>query len=52
MSTEDIVMAAGRGGKILAKIKSLLRLFRMELPIAAGVCLVLGEVFALGRFPQ
>jgi geranylgeranylglycerol-phosphate geranylgeranyltransferase len=33
------------------KIRGLLRLFRFELPFAAGVCVVLGEILALGGFP-
>lgn len=28
-----------------------MRLFRFELPFAAGVCVLLGELLALGRFP-
>jgi geranylgeranylglycerol-phosphate geranylgeranyltransferase len=34
------------------KIKGLVRLFRPELPFAAGVCVVLGEVLARGGFPS
>lgn len=34
-----------------AKIKGLVRLFRFELPLAAGICTVLGELFALGALP-
>ena len=33
------------------KIKGLFRLFRFELPFTAGVCVVLGELFALGKLP-
>jgi geranylgeranylglycerol-phosphate geranylgeranyltransferase len=33
------------------KIAGLLRLFRFELPFAAGVCVVLGSLLALGRLP-
>jgi geranylgeranylglycerol-phosphate geranylgeranyltransferase len=33
------------------KILGLLRLFRFELPLAAGVCVVLGELLALGKLP-
>jgi geranylgeranylglycerol-phosphate geranylgeranyltransferase len=29
----------------------LLRLFRIKLPFAAGVCVVLGELLALGQLP-
>lgn len=32
------------------KIKGLLRLFRFELPFSAGVCVVMGQLFALGKF--
>jgi geranylgeranylglycerol-phosphate geranylgeranyltransferase len=34
-----------------AKIKGLVRLFRFELPLAAGICTLLGELFALGALP-
>jgi len=34
------------------KFKGLLRLFRPELPFAAGICVVTGEIVALGRFPS
>lgn len=37
---------------ILRKIRGLIRLFRPELPLAAGVCVALGEVLALGRVPS
>jgi len=33
------------------KIIGLFRLFRFELPFTAGVCVVLGELLALGKFP-
>lgn len=33
------------------KIKGLFRLFRFELPFTAGVCVVLGELLALGKLP-
>jgi geranylgeranylglycerol-phosphate geranylgeranyltransferase len=33
------------------KISALVRLFRFELPFAAGTCVVLGEILALGHFP-
>jgi geranylgeranylglycerol-phosphate geranylgeranyltransferase len=32
------------------KLKALFRLIRFELPLAAGICVVLGQLFALGRF--
>lgn len=35
-----------------AKLLGLVRLFRFELPLAAGVCVVLGEILALGRLPS
>ncbi len=35
-----------------SKIKGMIRLFRPELPFAAGVCVVLGEIIALGSFPS
>jgi geranylgeranylglycerol-phosphate geranylgeranyltransferase len=33
------------------KVKGVIQLFRPELPFAAGVCVVLGEIVALGNFP-
>lgn len=33
------------------KIPGLLRLFRFELPFTAGVCVILGELLALGELP-
>jgi geranylgeranylglycerol-phosphate geranylgeranyltransferase len=35
----------------MAKVRGLWRLFRFELPFTAGVCVVLGSLLALGRFP-
>ncbi len=34
----------------MKKIKGLLRLLRFELPFAAGVCVVMGQLLALGKF--
>jgi geranylgeranylglycerol-phosphate geranylgeranyltransferase len=34
------------------KIKGIVQLFRPELPFSVGVCVVLGEVVALGGFPS
>lgn len=34
------------------KMRGLLRLFRFELPFAAGVCVLLGQLLALGRLPE
>ncbi len=34
------------------KLIGLFRLFRFELPFAAGVCVIVGELLALGRFPS
>ncbi|MCB9423249.1 MAG: UbiA family prenyltransferase [Ardenticatenaceae bacterium] len=34
------------------KIRGLARLFRFELPFAAGICVLLGELLALGHFPS
>lgn len=34
------------------KVKGILQIFRPELPFAAGICVVLGEVVALGGFPS
>jgi geranylgeranylglycerol-phosphate geranylgeranyltransferase len=36
----------------MKKIKGLFRLMRFELPFSAGVCVVLGQLFALGQFPS
>lgn len=33
------------------KLIGVIQLFRPELPFAAGVCVVLGEIIALGKFP-
>lgn len=33
------------------KLSGLFRLFRFELPFAAGVCVILGELLALGKVP-
>jgi geranylgeranylglycerol-phosphate geranylgeranyltransferase len=33
------------------KLIGIIQLFRPELPFAAGVCVVLGEIIALGKFP-
>lgn len=33
------------------KIRGLFRLFRFELPLTAGVCVILGELLALGTLP-
>jgi len=37
---------------ISKKIKGAIQLFRPELPLAAGVCVVLGEIIALGSLPS
>ncbi len=34
----------------MSKLKGLFSLIRFELPLAAGICVVLGQVFALGYF--
>ncbi|MGC9395162.1 MAG: UbiA family prenyltransferase [Anaerolineae bacterium] len=33
------------------KLRGLLRLFRFELPFSAGICVMMGALLALGRFP-
>ena len=33
------------------KIKGLVELLRPELPFAAGICVIIGEIIALGSFP-
>ena len=34
----------------MKKLKGFLALIRFELPLAAGICVVLGQLFALGEF--
>jgi len=34
------------------KIKAIIHLFRPELPLAAGICVVTGQILAAGRFPS
>lgn len=34
------------------KFKGIIQIFRPELPFAAGVCVILGEIIALGYFPS
>lgn len=34
------------------KLSGFFRLFRFELPLAAGVCVILGELLALGKVPR
>ncbi len=34
------------------KVRGIIQLFRPELPFSAGVCVVLGEIVALGSFPS
>src|SRR5574342_1069151 len=34
------------------KIRGMIQLFRPELPFAAGVCVLIGEIIALGQFPS
>jgi geranylgeranylglycerol-phosphate geranylgeranyltransferase len=36
----------------IKKIKGVIQIFRPELPFAAGVCVALGEILALGNFPS
>lgn len=36
---------------IKQKLKGILQIFRPELPLAAGLCVVIGELIALGAFP-
>ncbi len=37
---------------LITRIKGAIQILRPELPFAAGVCVILGEVVALGRFPS
>jgi len=34
------------------KVRAIVQVFRPELPFAAGVCVILGEIIALGHFPS
>ena len=34
------------------KIKAMVRLFRPELPLAAGICVITGQILAAGQFPS
>ncbi|MBK9926940.1 MAG: UbiA family prenyltransferase [Anaerolineales bacterium] len=34
------------------KLRGIIQIFRPELPFSAGVCVVLGEIVALGKFPS
>jgi geranylgeranylglycerol-phosphate geranylgeranyltransferase len=34
------------------KIKGMIRLFRPELPLAAGICVTTGQILAVGKFPS
>lgn len=36
----------------MKKFKGFLQLIRFELPFAAGICVILGQLFALGEFPS
>ncbi|GAP13730.1 4-hydroxybenzoate polyprenyltransferase [Longilinea arvoryzae] len=38
--------------RIFAKTRALLQLIRPELPLAAGICVVVGQVLALGALPR
>jgi geranylgeranylglycerol-phosphate geranylgeranyltransferase len=35
----------------MKKIRAMIRLFRLELPLAAGVCVILGEILGAGKVP-
>lgn len=37
---------------IKTKVKGIIQLFRPELSFAAGICVIVGEVIALGSFPS
>jgi len=36
----------------MEKLKGLFKLIRFELPFSAGVCVIMGQLFALGEFPS
>lgn len=37
---------------VISRIKAVIQLLRIDLSIAAGICVVVGELVALGHFPQ
>lgn len=37
---------------MMKKINGFIRLLRFELPFAAGICVILGQLFAMGEFPS
>lgn len=47
----NLGQAESGGMTVFAKIRALLELFRLELPTAAGICVVLGAVLAQGSLP-
>jgi len=47
-----IVQSRSRGFEIRKKLHSYSGLLKTELPLAAGVCVIAGQVLALGRVPE
>jgi geranylgeranylglycerol-phosphate geranylgeranyltransferase len=37
---------------VISRIKAVIQLLRLDLSLAAGICVVVGELVALGHFPQ
>ncbi len=46
-----VIECAVRHVMFRKKIAAIMQIFRPELPLAAGICVVIGEVLALGAFP-
>lgn len=44
-------LAQGMGVGLKRKLQGLFRLFRFELPFTAGICVILGQLLALGQIP-
>lgn len=44
-------LVQGMGVGLKRKLQGLFRLFRFELPFTAGICVILGELLALGEIP-
>lgn len=36
----------------MKKVKGFIKLIRFELPVSAGICVIMGQLFALGNFPS
>jgi geranylgeranylglycerol-phosphate geranylgeranyltransferase len=52
METQAGSSKGGNDMVLSKKLKGIIQIFRPELPFAAGTCVVLGEIVALGSFPS